>query len=316
MHADALRELHLRQLSLASELPDLTADQLNLDWRTCRHLRALLCYDDNAAAQICAPRGRKSSQEVAFTSNRLFLLRELVKRDLAARFAGSTLGRAWVIAQPLGLILMFWFVFSTLVPMRVSGQESYILFLVAGLIPWLAIAEGVNRSATAILENSAMVRRMAFRTELLVVVPNATAVLLEIIALVCAFAFSFYERGVSRYVWVLPIALLLQFGLQTGVGWIVAVMQVFFRDVAQVLGFVLTIFFYLSPILYPPSPRFQTLFDWNPMTPLAGLFRSAMLGSPLPSASSIVFLMVAVASVVAFGLLIFRRAEATLADYV
>ena len=80
------------------------------------------------------------------TSNRLYLLRELVRRDLAARFAGSTLGRAWAIAQPLGLILVFWFVFSTLVPMRTSGgQGSYIHFLVAGLIPWLAIAEGVNR---------------------------------------------------------------------------------------------------------------------------------------------------------------------------
>jgi len=316
MHADALGKLHLRQLSLAAELPDLAADQLNLDWRTCRHSRALLCYDDNAAGQICAPRAGKSSQEAAFTSNRLFLLRELVKRDLAARFAGSTLGRAWAIAQPLGLILMFGFVFSTFVPMRMPGQESYILFLVAGLVPWLAIAEGVNRSASCILDNSAMVRRMAFRTELLVVVPNATAVLLEMIALVAALAYAFYERGVSPYVWALPLALLLQFGLQTGIGWIVAVMQVFFRDVGQVLGFALTIVFYLSPILYPPSPRFQALFDWNPMTPLAGLFRSAMLGSPLPSASSIVFLVVAVASVVAFGLLIFRRAEATLADYV
>ncbi len=252
-----------------------------------------------------------------YMNNRLYLLRELVKRDLAARFAGSTLGRAWAIAQPLGLILVFWFVFSTLIPMRAAGgRTSYIYFLVAGLIPWLAIAEGLNRSATSIIDNSAMVKRMAFPTEMLVIVPNASAILLELIALLIALAFSVFSSGVSRYLWLLPIALALQFGLQLGIGWMLAVMQVFFRDLAQVLGFALTIAFYLSPILYPPTPRFEAIFAWNPMTPLAGLFRSAMLASPLPSAPSIVFLLVVVASVLAFGLLVFRRAEATLADYV
>ena len=264
---------------------------------------------------ICAPCAGKSSQAI-FNSNRFYLLRELVKRDLAARFAGSTLGRFWALAQPLGLILVFWFVFSALIPRVGSGQESYIHFLVAGLIPWLAMAEGINRSATSMIDNSSMVKRMSFQTELLVVVPNASAVLLETIALLVALAFGTFERGFPSQIWILPFALLLQFGLQLGIGWMVAVMQVFFRDVAQILGFALTILFYLSPILYPPSPRFATIFGWNPMTPLVGLFRSAMLSAPLPSASSLVFLMVVVVSVVAAGLLVFRRAEATLADFV
>jgi len=197
-----------------------------------------------------------------------------------------------------------------------AGEGSYIQFLVAGLIPWLAIAEGLNRSASSIIDNSSMVRRMAFRTELLVVVPNASAMLLEIIALLLALALTTFERGIPRSIGLLPVALLLQFGLQLGLGWMVAVMQVFFRDVAQVLGFALTIVFYLSPILYPPSSRFEAIFSWNPMTQLIGLFRSAMLDAPLPSASSIVFLLAVVVTVVALGLVIFRRAEATLADFV
>jgi lipopolysaccharide transport system permease protein len=315
--ADALGELHLSQLSLATKLSDLTSDELNLNWRTCGHFRALLCYRDNAAAQICAHGVGKSSQEAATISNRLYLLRELVKRDLASRFAGSTLGRAWAIIQPLCLIAVFWFVFSALIPMRFPGETtSYIHFLVAGLIPWLAITEGLSRSATAITDNGSMVRRMSFRTELLVVVPNAAAIVLELVALAIAFVFAVINVGFSKLLWVLPVALALQFGLMLGIGWIVAVLQVFFHDVAQILGFALTILFYLSPILYPPSPRFALLFEWNPLTPLVGLFRSAMLAAPLPSASSIVFLLAVVGGVVALGLLVFRRAEATLADYV
>ena len=197
-----------------------------------------------------------------------------------------------------------------------TAAGTYIHFLVAGLVPWLAIAEGINRSANSIIDNSAIVRRMAFQTELLVVVPNAAAVLLELVGLGVALIFIIVQTGVSPMLWLLPVALALQFALQLGIGWMVAVMQVFFRDVGQVLGFALTILFYLSPILYPPSERFATVFAWNPLTPLVGLFRSAMLGTPLPSGSSIVFLLVAAVSVVVCGLFTFRRAESTLADFV
>ncbi|HUP61140.1 MAG TPA: ABC transporter permease [Thermoanaerobaculia bacterium] len=317
VHADALGELHLGQLSLPAELADLSSDQLNLNWRTCRHFREVYATFATQPPQYARAVEESQVREGSQTSNRLFLLRELVKRDLAARFAGSTLGRVWAIAQPLGLILVFWFVFSTMVPRTFgTGRETYIHFLVAGLLPWLTIAEGVSRSASSIVENGSIIKRLAFRTEMLVIVPNAAAVVLELIALLLATAFASFDLGVSRQLWLLPVALVLQFGLMLGVGCMVAVMQVYFRDVAQVLAFALTIIFYLSPILYPPSERFATIFRWNPLTPLVGLFRSAMLSSPIPSASSLVFLLVVVVSVVALGLLMFRRAEANLADYV
>ena len=116
--------------------------------------------------------------------------------------------------------------------------------------------------------------------------------------------------------WVLPFAIVLQFAIQVGAGWFLAALYVFFRDLAQILGFVLSIVFYLSPILYPVSHRFETFFLWNPLTPLLGLFRSALIGASLPPAVSIVFLVVVAALIFAGGLAFFRRAQATLADLV
>ena len=161
-----------------------------------------------------------------------------------------------------------------------------------------------------------MVRRLAFRSELLVVVPNASALIFEVIGLGLFILFLLLRGAVPHQIWLLPFALLLQFGIQVGVGWILAATYVFFRDLMQFLGFVLSVVFYLSPILYPVGRRFETFFAWNPMTPLIGLFRSAMLSAPLPPVGSVVFLMVVATALFTGGLMFFRRAQATLADLI
>ena len=172
------------------------------------------------------------------------------------------------------------------------------------------------RSTTSIVDNASIVRRLAFRSELLVIVPNASAIIFESIGIALFLVFLAATRFISPMLWVLPFALVLQFAIQVGAGWFLAALYVFFRDLAQILGFVLSIVFYLSPILYPVSHRFESFFLWNPLTPLLGLFRSAILSSALPTIGSVVFLMVIAAGAFTGGLMFFRRAQATLADLI
>lgn len=197
-----------------------------------------------------------------------------------------------------------------------AGNDEYISFLIAGLLPWLAVNEGVIRSTTSIVDNAPMVRRLAFRSELLVVVPNASAIIFEAVGLVLFISFLLLRGAQPRLIWLLPFALLLQFAVQVGIGWFLAATYVFFRDLVQILGFVLSFVFYLSPILYPSAGRFERFFEWNPMTPLLGLFRSAMLSASLPSVGSLVFLLIVATALFAGGLLYFRRAQRTLADLI
>src|SRR5436853_7940967 len=87
----------------------------------------------------------------------LHLLRELIRRDFNARFTGSALGLAWAVLQPLSLVVLYWFVFTFMIPgARGGGGDRYIYFLISGLIPWLAINEGIIRSTTSIVQNSMM----------------------------------------------------------------------------------------------------------------------------------------------------------------
>jgi lipopolysaccharide transport system permease protein len=221
------------------------------------------------------------------------------------------------VLQPLSFVVVYWFVFTYMFTRGpAAGNDHYVDFLIAGLIPWLAINEGIVRSTTSIVENGPMVRRLAFRSELLVVVPHASAVIFEAIGL-ALFLISLLVRGaVPKLIWLLPVALALQFALQVGIGWLLATVYVFFRDLLPIIGFVLSVVFYLSPILYRVSPRFARFFEWNPMTPLLGLFRSAILSDALPSAGSVVFLLFVATMLFAVGLAFFRRAQGTLADLI
>ncbi len=247
----------------------------------------------------------------------LNLLHQLVRRDFAARFTGSALGLGWAVLQPLTLVVLYWFVFTFMIPQGPGAEDNgYVYFLIAGLVPWIGFNEGIMRSTTCIVDNSSIVKRLAFRSELLVVVPSASAIIFELIGIALFLIFLAATGSISPMLWVLPFAIALQFAIQVGAGWFLAALYVFFRDLAQVLGFVLSIVFYLSPILYPVSHRFESFFVWNPLTPLLGLFRSAMTGASLPPAVSIVFLMIVAAVLFAGGLAFFRRTQATLADLV
>jgi lipopolysaccharide transport system permease protein len=204
--------------------------------------------------------------------------------------------------------------FSRVVP--AGGHDNYIYYLISGLIPWLAINEGLVRSTTAIVENGPMVRRLSLRSELLVIVPNASAIIFECVAFAIFILFLILKGGFPRMVWMLPIALVLQFSLQLGFSLMLAASYVFFRDLTQILGFMLSIIFYLSPILYSVPARFAALLVWNPLTPLLGLFRGAVLSEALPDVGSIVFLLAACSGTFVAGLLFFRRAEPVLVDLV
>lgn len=249
----------------------------------------------------------------------LHLLSELIKRDFVSRFTGSALGWLWAVLQPAILIAVYWFVFTFMIPAPSSsggGSNEYIFFLIAGLIPWIAFNEGLMRSMTSIVENAPIVRKLPLRSGLLVVVPNASAMIFEIVALALAIVAMTVVRGFRGSMWVLPVALAMQFSLQIALSLFIAAAYVFFRDVGQILGFILSVVFFLSPILYPPGGRFEDVLRWNPLTPLIGLFRTALLGAPIPEASSIVFLLVATCAAVTAGLMFFRRVQGFLVDLI
>ncbi len=254
--------------------------------------------------------------------NHLFLIKELVRRDFQARYAGSLLSFLWSFIQPLWLLLLFTFLFSTV--MRIKLEQygypttNFGVFLFAGLLPWMAIQEGVQRSSTAITDNAALVKKLRFPSEILVVSIVLGALLHEAIAagvfigvLVVLGQFS----GASL-LW-LALAVPLQLTVTLGLGLLLASVHVFFRDTAQIIGMVLSGWFYLTPIVYPLGmvpERFRPWIEANPLTPLISLYRSAFLGRPFDPGPPAIGLGLAAVLLPVAGLWLFRRLRPSFVD--
>lgn len=254
-------------------------------------------------------------------SNHLFLLRELVKRDFQSRYAGSLLGFFWSFVQPVFLLGLYTFVFSTVMQLSLLGERtgSFGLFLFAGLVPWLAFQEGAQRSATVITENAMLVKKLTFPSEILVASSVVAALLHQAIAggLFVVVLAVLGELAPLALPWLF-LALPLQMALTLGLGLLLAAVQVFVRDTAQVLGMVFTAWFFMTPIVYPLSmvpERYRVWIELNPMTTLVGIYRKALFGpaapEPIPGLLPLVLLAV---SAFAVGWVVFRRLKPTFVD--
>lgn len=215
-----------------------------------------------------------------------FLLRELVKRDFQSRYIGSLLGFLWAFLIPFWQLLLYSFVFSTVMKISLVGErtESFAAFMFCGMLPWIAINDGLVRSATAITDNAQLVKKMSLPSRVLVLAAILGGVIHELVAavvfvLVLAWTGELNWSGIPFLLILLP----LQISLTLGLGQLLCCIHTIFRDTAQALSLVLTAWFFLTPIVYPlgalesvPTP-FKEILMWNPLTILVTLYRQALL---------------------------------------
>ncbi len=257
----------------------------------------------------------------ARAGNSAYLLWELVVRDLRSRYVGSFLGPVWALLAPLAWVVIYTFVFSAVLRIPLSGEPAGVVFpeyLLAGFIPWLAIQEGLMRSATCLTDNAAMVKKTVFPKQTLVATVVLSALVNEVIGIVL---YSVYLAWMGRFSpkWaLLTIPLLAAQVLATyGVGCVLAGAQVFLRDTAQVAGLALAMAGFLTPIFYPVSivpERFRWVVAVNPAAHLVEGFRDAFFRHALPAPGSAAFLLVFSAVAAMLGSLLFAKAEPHFAD--
>jgi lipopolysaccharide transport system permease protein len=253
-------------------------------------------------------------------SQYLFLLKEFVRRDFKGRYAGSALGFLWSFVQPVWSLLLFTFVFSTVLKISPIGErtDNFAVFLFCGLLPWMAFQEGITRATTAIVENANLVKKVNFPAELLVFSVVGAALLHEAIA---AYVFlgvlAITGSVVSQSVLLLLVAVPLQLALTVGLGLLLAAVNVFVRDTSQIQSLVFTGWFYFTPIVYPLSlvpERFRNWIELNPMATLVALYREAFLGGELKLVEGTGKLAVVSFSVLLLGWFIFRRFKPVFSD--
>ncbi len=250
----------------------------------------------------------------------LNLLRHFAMRDFRQRWLGSFSGGLWAVVQPLLLLAIYAVVFVQVMkmPWPDSVGVGFVPFLAAGLWPWIAFAESVNRGIAAIPEHASLLAKVALPREVLVLAPVATSFVVHGIG----FAAVLVVLGLMGQ----PIApggaplalfgLLLVFAFAAGLTLLLAALNVFVRDLAQVVAQVLTLLFFLTPIFYARQmvpPRLAALLDWNPLAVLIEGVRAPLLAQQATAGVATAFAIAAVA--VLLGLWVFRRLARHFEDF-
>lgn len=237
--------------------------------------------------------GRSTSEFVRTVVVQRRLLVALAKRDLSDEYVGHSLSLSWTVIQPLFLMLVYLFVFTKIFPTRIEAPEGAstdaVVFLLAGIIPWLAVSQVMSRSLSSVVSNSSIVKQMAFPLELLPIKTLAGPLVYSGISLVFLVGYGVWiTRGsiLLSYLLGLPLLILLSIVLFVGLALTLSSIQVFMRDLKEFINMFLTIGLFIHPILYIPdsvpaavrpliyaSPFSYFLFCWQDIMFYGGIVR-------------------------------------------
>jgi ABC-type polysaccharide/polyol phosphate export permease len=247
----------------------------------------------------------------------------MVRKDIRSRYIRSTLGFLWSIINPILMLLIFTFLFSVILKVKIGdyGKErGFVEFLICGFLPWMAFSEASLRSTGVIIENANLVKKLKFPSELLVVSTVLSSFLLQLIGFGLFILALILLRKIDSFLYLLllPVSFVLQILFTTGIGLILACVNVFFRDVAQIVNSLFMIWLYISPVMYPLSmvpEKYRIFLAVNPMTHLLEMYRSLILKQELPNWTGVICIAVLAILLLWAGQALFTKLKPVFDDY-
>jgi homopolymeric O-antigen transport system permease protein len=248
------------------------------------------------------------------------LLRSFVVKEISGRFEGTFAGALWAVLQPLAMLVAYFFVFSVVLRMQVTfdshGTDNFAIFFLSGMLPWLFFSDALSRSVGCILDNANLITKVVFPVELLPSSRVLTSLLLNGVGIVL-FLIYLAIKGYFGLSWLLILVLFAFHVLFTlGIACFLSGACVFIRDIRELLGVILMIWFFGTPIIYPasmiPAPL-KPFMALNPMALFTRSYRELMLrhqvvwGDLFQTAVLAVFVAI-------FGMWFFMRAKPAFGD--
>lgn len=219
---------------------------------------------------------------------KLNLLKTLVQRDLAARYKGSVLGNLWPLLNQLSQLLIYTYVFSVILKVKLPTNNlpensfTFGLWLFAGLVPWIAFTSGFMQAANVVVGQPNLVKKVVFPLSLLPLVPVLSAFIESTFGLMALiFMLAISSDTLHPTLFLLPLVWVTQLLFTAGLGYLTSGFTVFLRDIPQTLIVLVNLWFYLTPICYPatviPEQWRELVFWLNPMAAIAETYRDIIL---------------------------------------
>jgi len=217
--------------------------------------------------------------------------------DIRARYSGSMLGIAWALLNPMMLLGVYIVLYVLILRVRAPGGQQvsaldYTLVIFAGLIPWFGFSESISTSLGSIVGNPTLLHNTSFPAPVLPVKAVLASMVSQAVGLAIFLALLGLTGHFSVYWLFLPLAIGAQVILSLGLGWVLAVLNVFVRDLGQAVSHLLLFLMFMSPIAYTRefvghSPL-RFVLDVNPLSYLIGLYRDPLVYGHAPRAADLV----------------------------
>jgi lipopolysaccharide transport system permease protein len=249
------------------------------------------------------------------------LIRNFVVRDLRSRYVGSLMGFFWSVIHPVVLLASYTFVFSVIFGLRPApetGTTSFPLFMFCSILPWLFFQDTIMRCSMVLIDNANLVTKTLFPTEILPLTVALAGLVNHLIGFVILLVIILFTIGkISLFILLVPVYFLTLMLFTLGLSWLVASLNVFVRDISQILTVILTFWFWFTPIFYtadrfPPSLSF--LMKWNPLAHIVVGYRECLLRMRMPDLGALAILSLASFLVFAAGGLFFRHTKREFVD--
>ncbi|OGK56344.1 hypothetical protein A3J15_03225 [Candidatus Roizmanbacteria bacterium RIFCSPLOWO2_02_FULL_38_10] len=247
------------------------------------------------------------------------LLKHLTSREIKARYKQSFLGFLWIVLNPFCQMLIMSFVFSHI--LRISNLGvPYPIFIYAGLLPWIFFQNSLSNAMSNLVENASLVKKVYFPREILILSTLLAKVFdFFLSATVFILLLLYFQVKVSALWPLFLVIFAIQFLFTYGLSLLLSLGNLFYRDVQYLFNLVLTVWFYLTPVLYATEffpVRYRWIFKFNPMSVFINAYREVILSQGQINWGSlgIGLLLAVVVYVVSFT--IFKKMEGTFADVV
>lgn len=244
----------------------------------------------------------------------------LAVRNVQDRYADTIGGMLWAVLNPLLLLLVFWVVFGVGLRLHAPGGPPFVLTLFCGLIPWMTFNEILNGAAASITGRAYLVKKIAFPVEILPFTHLLSALFTQAVLLAILGVMLFvYRVAPGTGILMLPYYLFAMCALAAGLALLLSAAAVFYRDILQGLGVILNIWFWVTPIVWPPemiSEALRPMLNFNPLNYIVTGYRAALLSpqAVLPDPGTSLFFWVIVAVVWIAGAIVFLRLKPMFAD--
>lgn len=253
--------------------------------------------------------------------NYRYFIASSIRNDLRTRFARSKLGAAWMILQPLALVLIYSLVLSRIMSSKlpgINGSYSYSIYLLSGMMAWSLFNEIIMRALTVFVDNATMLKKIVFPRVCLPIITLGSGLVNNIFLFIVTIAVFVVLGHVPTIaiVWM-PLLIVITAAFSLSIGLLLGILNVFVRDVAQFMNVVLQLLFWLTPVVYTSNivpPRFHEFLKFNPLYWIVADYQDVLAYGRAPEIKAMMLVVLATILLLVFSLKLFRKAAADMAD--